>query len=736
MEFTAAATKRLNQYAFLPSKKTKKYVDVHSLYLKAAHSYLSQAQQAVTSSTSPAPQPPSTASASSSTSAASSIHSSAAAASSLYSNAAESFTSAANLSARKLQLPSSAMSSHLEAAMCYQQAEEWELAYEALKRAMEARELCIQQRRVSPQASPASARLPAVPALSGSSKEDRRRGRRRSDAGPIRDDKRTSKSMPASPVLTAKNSPTTISVTAPGSPQPEDRARRSGMLSRMKKLMVRTDKDKDKQAKDGGSKATAANGDAAMTSDSATAVVSVISPVDVSPLPPLILPSQASPPSPQPHAATAPSSPYFNQTPPVDSNHLLPPIGATITSTLSPPSPSLDILPASLQQGQLPAQSRLLLDPQFSLLTASFAASLGFELWEDLSRKSALDCFEVAFRLLSVLDEPALCLHCPPVLMRQSHITLQLLQSQVAGFYLAYHDNAVDGKQPWECDLRLLQRARELLITAARTRCEQQPAQSHASSNDGVNGIRHIDTANGDAQAESTADQRDLLASTGLSSPVRKLLLAHSSPSLDSTLFSACLCDAIITAYTHNFHQRVLFTPPLLHTSLLLWPAFFDTLECRFVRQLYGLLQLSSSAPARFIQSDPPPPASSPEEQYRRLLLSLWGNDILNEFVLLLTRFLYEKRGLEAPKPLSPTSAARERGDEGKVHPLLAMAGLVKDDTDSLVQASGQAGSGGGGVDGVDGAGMQLLMKVKRIIKQNVTAPGFAYMARTTATAL
>jgi len=731
MEFTAAATKRLNQYAFLPSKKTKKYVDVHSLYLKAAHSYLSQAQQAANATTSSAPQPTS-ASVTATSASASSSASPSAAASSFYTSAAESFTAAAELSSRKLQLLSSTVSSHLEAAMCYQQAEEWEAAYEALKRAMDARELCIQQRRVSPQASPASARLP-VPPLAGSSKEDRRRGRRRSDAGPIRDDKRASKSMPASPVLTAKNSPT-ISVTAPGSPQPEDRARRSGMLSRMKKLMVRTDKDKDKHAKDSG-KAALTNGDAA-AADTAASAVSVISPVDVSPLPPLILPTQASPPSPQLTSATAPSSPYLVQSPPIDSHHLLPPLAA---STSSPPSPSLDILPASLQLGQLPAQSRLLLDPQFSLLTALFAASLGFELWEDMSRKSALDCFEVAFRLLSVLDEPAHCLHCPAALMRQSHATLQLLHSQVAGFYLTYHDNAVDGKQPWECDLRLLQRARELLIIAAKARCEQQQLQQPSSN--GVNGARHIDTTDSEGQADglhSTAEQRESLAATGLPLPVQKVILSHSSPSLDSTLFSACLCDAIITAYTHSFHQRVLFTPPLLHSSLLLSPSFFDTLECRFLRQLYGLLQLSSSAPARFIPSDPHPPASSPEEQYRRLLLSLWGNDILNEFVTLLTRFLYEKRGMEAPKPLSPMSAARERGEEGKVHPLVAMAGLVKDETDSWVVSAGGGGGGGGGagVDGVDGAGVQLLMKVKRIIKHNVAVPGFVYTVRTAATAV
>ena len=730
MEFTAAATKRLNQYAFLPSKKTKKYVDVHSLYLKAAHSYLGKAQQATNSqhshreanaSTSAAPQPPSATVTAASTS--STTHSSAAA-SSLYANAAESFTSAANLSARKLQLMSSAMSSHLEAAVCYQQAEEWELAYEALKRAMEARELCIQQKRVSPQAAPGSARLSAVPPLAGSTKEDRRRGRRRSDAGPIREVERTSKSMPGSPILTAKHSQN-ISVTAPGSPQPEERARRTGMLSRMKKLMVRTNKDKDKQAEEG-AKAVSTNGDTAAT-ETAAAVVSVISPVDVSPLPPLTLPRQANPPSPQLHAATAPSSP---QPQPVDINHLLPPLAAT-TSVSSPPSPSLDILPGSLQSGQLPAQSRLLLDPQFSLLMASFAASLGFELWEDLSRKSALDCFEIAFRLLAVLDEPALCLHCPATLMRQSHATLQLLYGQVASFYLAYHDSAVDGKQPWECDLRLLQRARELLIATAKLRCEQQPA-GHVGSN-GANDTRHTDGEGQVDGSHSTTDQHESLASTGLPSPVQKAILSHSSSSLETTLFSACVCDAIITAYTHNFNQRVLFTPPLLHSSLLLSPSFFATLECRFVRQLYGLLQLSSSAPARFIQADPPPPASSPEEQYRRLLLSLWGNEILNEFVLLLTRFLYEKRGLEPPKPLTPASAARGRHEEGKsnhkVHPLVAM---VKDDTDSLVASVGADG----GVDAVDGTGMQLLMKVKRIIKHNVTVPGYMYSHRTAATAV
>ena len=728
MEFTAAAAKRLNQYAFLPSKKTKKYVDVHSLYLKAAHSYLSQAQQAANTTSSPAPQPPTTAATVTSSSASSSVHASAAA-SSLYSNAAESFTAAALLSSRKLQLMSSAMSSHLESALCYQQAEEWELAYESLKRAMEARELCIQQKRVSPQASPASARLAAVPPLaSGSTNEIRRRGRRRSDAGPIRDDKRASKSMPASPVLTAKNSPT-ISVTAPGSPQPEERARRSGVLSRMKKLMVRTDKDKDKNSKDGGKQTAATNGDTA-TTDTAAAAVSVISPIDVSPLPPLLLPLQANPPSPQPTAATAPSSPYLTQpAPPNDNNHLLPPLAAA-TSISSPPSPSLDILPASLQQGQLPAQSRLLLDPQFSLLMGQFAASLGFELWEDLSRKSALDCFEIAFRLLSVLDEPAHCLHCPATFMRQSHAMVQLLNSQVASFYLAYHDNAVDGKQPWECDLRLLQRARELFILTARAQVEQQSA-NHISSNIGVNGTRHIECTDSEGAVDSvsnTADQRESLAATGLPPSVCKLLLSHSLPSLESTIFSACLCDAIITAYTHNFQQRVLFTPPLLQNSLVLSPSFFDTHECRFLRQLYGLLQLSSSAPARFIQSDPPPPASSPEEQYRRLLLSLWGNEIVNEFVLLLTRFLYEKRGLEPPKPLSPMSSARERGEEGKVHPLVAMAGLTKDETETLV--------GAGGVDGVDGVGMQLLMKAKRIIKHNVTTPGYAYTVRASATAV
>ena len=723
MEFTAAATKRLNQYAFLPSKKTKKYVDVHSLYLKAAHSYLGQAaqqqQQTANNShretnptASPTPAVPSAASVSGASS-----HQSSAASSSLYTNAAESFTSAADLSARKLQLVSSSMSSHLEAALCYQQAEEWELAYEALKRAMEAREQCIQQKRISPLTSPSSARLPAVPALDGNGKDDRRRSRRRSDAGPARDEKRASKSMPASPVLAAKNSPT-VSATAPGSPQPDDRARRSGMLSRMKKLMVRTDKDKDKHAKDAG-KPIPANGDTA-TSDTAAAAVSVTSPVDVSPLPPLVLPRQANPPSPQLNAATAPSSPYIAQPHPADSNHLLPPLAAA-TSLSSPPSPSLDILPASLQLGQVPAQSRLLLDPQFSLLVASFASSLGFALWDDLSRKSALDCFEVAFGLLTVLDEPANCLHCPPALMRQSHATLQLLNSQVAGFYLAYHDNAVDGKQPWECDLRLLQRARELLITTAKAQREQRA--EHSSHNE-TNGARQPDSTTTEGQpdsANSTADQRD---SSGLASPVPKLLTTHPSPSLDDTLFSACLCDAIITAYTHNFNQRVLFTPPLLAASLLLSPSFFGTLECRFLRQLYGLLQLSSSAPARFIQADPPPPASSPEEQYRRLLLQLWGNEILNEFVLLLTRFLYEKRGLEAPKPLSPMSSARERGEEGKVHPLVAMAGLVKDETEGLVA------SGGSGLDAVDGVGLQLLMKVKRIIKHNVTVPGYNYSAR------
>ena len=714
MEFTAAATKRLNQYAFLPSKKTKKYVDVHSLYLKAAHSYLTQAQHSSNHTANASALPTQQPSATTST---------------LYTSAAESFTSAANLSVRKLQLPSSAMSSHLEAAMCYQQAEEWESAYEALKRAMDAREQCIQQKRNSPQPSPASARLPAVPPLVANGKEDRRRGRRRSDAGPIRDDKRASKSMPASPVLAAANSHTTISVTAPGSPQPEERARRSGMLSRMKKLMVRT--DKDKQAKEKG-KVTGTSDDTAI-GDGATAPSTLVSPADVSPLPlpPLALPTDhMSPPSPQPHAATAPSSPNRADTPPIDSNHLLVPSFIAATSTSSPPSPSLDILPTSLQMGQLPAQSRLLLDPQFSLLTASYAASLGFELWEDMSRKSALDCFEVAFRLYAVLDEPALCLHCPPALMRQSHATVQLLNGQVAGFYLAYHDNAVDSKQPWECDLRLLQRARELLILTVKARIEQTHLEPH--DHDAVNGTRHADSTDSASVADKAADQTDSSTANGLLPAVRKPLSLQTSPPpppLDTVLFSACLCDALITAYTHSFQQRVLYTPPLLRSAFVLSPSFFDTLECRFLRQLYGLLQLSSCAPLRFVQPDPPPPASSPEEQYRRLLLSLWGNEILNEFVLLLTRFLHDKRGTQPPKPLSPLSAARERGEEGKVHPLVAMAGLLPDETDGWV-------AGGDGADAVDGVGVHLLMKVKRIIKHNVTAPGFAYTSRTAAAAV
>ena len=126
MEFTAAANKRLSQYAFLPSRKQKKYSDVHSLFLKAAHSYLQQA--AAPSSSAPSSSTPSPA---------------------LFALAGESFCSAALLASRKLHSPSSAFSSYLEAALAYQSADDTQLAYDCLRKAMEQRDACAQGARSS-----------------------------------------------------------------------------------------------------------------------------------------------------------------------------------------------------------------------------------------------------------------------------------------------------------------------------------------------------------------------------------------------------------------------------------------------------------------------------------------------------------------------------------------------------------------------------------------------------------
>ena len=654
MEFSAAAAKRLSQYAFLPSKKQKKYAEVHELYLKAAHSHLKQALSSSPSSSS-----------------------------ALFALSAESFSSAADVASRKLRAPSSALSAYVEAALSYQRAEERGLAYDALRKAMEQRDACVQRRSpVPPSASPVSAR----PEPAGA---HRLKNRRSSDAGPIRDTKRASKSMPASPLL-ASSTPPLAAVTAPGSPRdvPTRPGTGGGVLSRMKKLMVRTDKDKagaaGKEAKGGG--AGAGGGGTAP-------------PTDVSPLPPLHLPIPGVPSSPDPQRrSTSPMPPRPAQ----PGAHLAVPGAPSAASGAAPASPR-DGGRVRLSVGRVPTELARLLDPRLSLQLSSVASSLAYSLWDDAQFKAALESLEISLSLLAVLDDPALH-SLPPSTLHHARSSRLVLSSHTASLYLAYHAAEMDGKPSYECDLRLLQRARDLFVHTARMHGEGAATRRDAGE---------------DAQATETEDE---VGNGCVKQPPLPSCLSAAAPSLHSALFSACLCDAVIMAYTGGFGARVLSTPPLLSNALRLCPAFLDTVECKFLRQTYGLLQLSSSAPARLLDHSTlqPGSASTPEEHYRRLLLGMWGNEIVNEFVLLLTRFLYHKRGLpQPPPPLSPTTVAKERGEEGKLHPLLLMGGLCKDETEDLAQD---------GQGGVDGLGMQLLLKCKRLIRQNVAQPGFRYV--------
>ena len=651
MEFTAAASKRLREYAFLPSKKAKKYTEVHSLYVKGGHSYL---QQALTSPTPSTSFP-------------------------LFSLAGESFSSAALVATRKLRSSPSSLCAYIEATLAYSAADECALAYEALRKAMEQREICVQRcSPVPPSASPTSPRS-RPQALD----KARLKNRRSSDAGPIRDSRRGSQSVPASPTLSSRTPPA-AAITAPGSPQGErDRAPKGGgVFSRMRKLMVRTEKEK-------------AAGKEAKT----------VTLTDVSPIPPLLLPVPVAPSSPNPLLPPRSTSPF--PAPPVHAasnptKRLCIP-GTSSTSVASPTSP-LDSSLAKLAPGQVPSSTSALLDPRLSLQLSSVATALGYWLWDDAQYKPALECMEMALSLLSLLDDTSLST-LPSSTLYHARSSRLLLSARTASLYLWHHSTEMEAKAAYECDLRVLQRARDLFVQTVRLQGDGAAVGRDPSGED-----------------PHPADADDVVESL-LKPPPLPSCLCTGLPAVSSALFSACLCDALVLAYTGGFHARVLCTPPLLVTSLRLSPLFFNTAECKFLRQTYGLLQLSSSAPVRLLEH-PNAPTSSPEEQYRRLLLTMWGNEIINEFITLLTRFVYHKRGLpQPPPPLSPTSAARERGEEGKVHPLVLMGGLVKDETEELSQ--------GPDVEGIDGQSMQLLLKVKRIMKHNVAQPGFRYVHHT-----
>ena len=706
MEWTAAAAKRLNQYAFLPSKKQKKYSDVHTLYLKAAHAYVAQAQQ----------------------------QHSAAVTSDLYQSAGDSFSSAALLATRKLRLPVSALACHIEAALCYQRAEEWLLACDSLKLVMETRSQC--QHSGAPSASPSSSPAPgglrlAIPPAAAENGL-RKKNRRSSDAGPMRGEKsRASHSLPASPLLSSRTPPAVSSSTTPGSPQLQQSGstadERTGVLRRMRQLMVRTGKEKDKDSKPAAAGATAGEG---VSTDAG----------ELSPLPPLTLPVAVSPPSPTCPAPTA-SAPF--PAPPVhqaDGAHVGKAAAAPSSTSAFSAAPlssavsPLDSQSPLLRIGHVPASASVLLQPQTSLHLAFVAAHVGYALWDDLQQPQALGCLEVALSLLSVLEDATACSRCPPPLLSSAQSALLLASNHAASFYLQHHAELLQGRPAYDCDIRLLQRARELHLNTARMvwRLERDSKGKPPQSEE---------------ETGTEEKSRQQLTAMGLSPSLSDAVLSFAPPSMTGSLFAACLCDAIIAACTSSFQQRVLFTPPLVLASCRLCPAFTSSSECRFVRQTYGLLQLSASAPARLLEPIRPSPfqpgaaaavaaSHSPEEGYRRLLLQLWGNEIMNEFVLLLTRFLLDKGqgGREGGEeggvggshyshyvPVSPTSAARERGDAGKVHPMLLLGGLCKDESEDGLVAAGQ--------EAVGPQALQLIMRVKRIMQHNLHQPAPAAAA-------
>ena len=159
----------------------------------------------------------------------------------------------------------------------------------------------------------------------------------------------------------------------------------------------------------------------------------------------------------------------------------------------------------------------------------------------------------------------------------------------------------------------------------------------------------HLVASDADTTSPQHMTLHHLVHSTPLPASACLLILRFCHRRAVDCLFLCGLCELHVLAISGAYPASVLATPTSVHRLMTLYPHHMHNKcdELLFLRQCHGLLHLSASAPVRLLDSSGAMLLSdAPEYAYKRMLLHIWGTDIVQEFAALLARFARKVAGL------------------------------------------------------------------------------------------
>jgi hypothetical protein len=279
---------------------------------------------------------------------------------------------------------------------------------------------------------------------------------------------------------------------------------------------------------------------------------------------------------------------------------------------------------------------------ELSLELAHLCYFLGEELWNNLHYAAALEALETALTHYQVLTQP----NCKDYYLGQNDYSSRLVQEFYSYFserincivlladcYVDYEDfmagnsDTATGHASILCDTQVLHRAKELY---------EDSAHEATLFNQIIAEYLNKSQLSSPATSDSSPLANYLAEVTSLPQPIAAVIGDYCFRPAHACLFLSGLCDLRVLAANQQFLGRVLTTPTSLVRFINAFPDFLQHSSCKYLRQLYGLVHLSTSAPARLLEGGI---GLGPEDAYKRILLSMWGADIYNEFNILFEYF-------------------------------------------------------------------------------------------------
>jgi tetratricopeptide (TPR) repeat protein len=406
------------------------------------------------------------------------------------------------------------------------------------------------------------------------------------------------------------------------------------------------------------------------------------------------------------------------------------------------------------------------------LRLAPIAVEIAQALWEKLHFSASLDAYEYALKLLQLLDNPHNHKLISPSLLKPSKDLQIYASQQLADRYLRYYTDCFAEQQNWGVDQRLLKRTKTLYewvgkqilkqLTPTPSSPDFNPlpanpnitfsskytlsrANSASISDSYLAFSPTADLHSHPSSSETPANDSLFFASSSYTSSVITLLtseniglppalaksvISYASPILSTCFFNAALCDAILTNITDpSIH--VLATPPFLQSLMNSSIDFAQSDEIKFARQVYGLLCLSASAPAKLVEGGL---SDSPADTYRRLLIALWGYEIAAEFMTLSQRY-FERHAANPPgsrfyrhdsrhviTPIVDPMSSIGSGWSGS-GAVYGMGSDVLNFLTTIAQTPVHYSTVSGYID-IEESSIELLYIARRIIVHNIPRPG------------